>query len=101
VINHNIDLKNVTSKISESQKIVSLAPSEPVSLKTVSTRIFDLVKNVQVIVKSRGSVKLPLGRHGEGTQSLAVLMLFQAFADLTLTKKYKQETVPLLALEEP
>jgi putative ATP-dependent endonuclease of OLD family len=101
VIEHNNILQSVIKQIAETKTIVSLDPSEPVSLETVSTRLFDIVNNIQVSVKSRGSVKLPLERLGEGTQSLAVLMLFQAFANLTLNTKYNDDSIPLLALEEP
>ena len=39
--------------------------------------------------------KIPVERHGEGTQSLAVLMLFSAFLKLSLDRS------PIVALEEP
>ncbi|OQW91332.1 MAG: hypothetical protein BWK79_17130, partial [Beggiatoa sp. IS2] len=41
------------------------------------------------------------GLHGEGTQSLAVIGLFDAFLGAKLTEEYNQNTVPILALEEP
>lgn len=42
-----------------------------------------------------------LYRHGEGTQSLAVLFLFQAFAAANLKEIYLPHSTPILALEEP
>jgi putative ATP-dependent endonuclease of OLD family len=70
-------------------------------LETIPTRIFDMVGNIQVYLRSTFGVKLPLNKHGEGTQSLAVLMLFQAFAAANLTEAYSPESAPILALEEP
>lgn len=60
-----------------------------------------MVGKIQVHLKSSYGAKLPLHRHGEGTQSLAVLMLFQAFATANLAESFAPESMPLLALEEP
>ena len=45
--------------------------------------------------------RLPIGRHGEGTQSLAVICLFDAFLKGRLADSYTEFTNPILALEEP
>lgn len=60
-----------------------------------------MVGKIQVHLKSCYGAKLPLHRHGEGTQSLAVLMLFQAFTAANLAESYAPEATSLLALEEP
>ena len=60
-----------------------------------------MVGKIQVNLKSVYGVKLPLYRHGEGTQNLAVLMLFQAFVAANLSDAYTPESTPILALEEP
>ena len=44
---------------------------------------------------------MPLTRHGSGTQSLAVLFLFEAFFATMLTQQYDVLSRPILALEEP
>jgi putative ATP-dependent endonuclease of OLD family len=72
-----------------------------VALEAIPTRVFDMVGKVQVHLKSSQGAKLPLYRHGEGTQSLAVLMLFQAFVASNLAEAYDPESTPILALEEP
>jgi putative ATP-dependent endonuclease of OLD family len=60
-----------------------------------------MVGKIQVHLKSSYGAKLPLQRHGEGTQSLAVLMLFQAFVAANLAEAYTPQSTPILALEEP
>lgn len=101
VIDANEDLGKVISKIGETRKFVPLAAEDPVVLEAIPTRLFDLTGKVQVHLKSLHGAKLPLHRHGEGTQNLAVLMLFQAFTVLNLAEAYAPESTPLLALEEP
>jgi putative ATP-dependent endonuclease of the OLD family len=101
VIGANAGLTEVTQKIADVARLVPLGAADPVVLEAIPTRVFDMVGKIQVHLKSAYGAKLPLNRHGEGTQSLAVLMLFQAFASANLTEAYKPESTPILALEEP
>lgn len=101
VIGANAGLTEVTKKIADAGRLVPLDATDPVALEAIPTRVFDMVGKIQVHLKSSYGAKLPLHRHGEGTQSLAVLMLFQAFAAANLAEAYAPESTPLLALEEP
>lgn len=101
VIGANVGLSEVTKKIADTGRLVPLDSKNPVALEAIPTRIFDMVGKIQVYLKSTDGAKLPLSRHGEGTQSLAVLMLFQAFVAANLAEAYAPESTPILALEEP
>ncbi|MBP8984782.1 MAG: DUF2813 domain-containing protein [Syntrophobacterales bacterium] len=101
VIGANAGLTEVTKKIADAGRLVPLDDADPVALEAIPTRVFDMVGKIQVHLKSSYGAKLPLHRHGEGTQSLAVLMLFQAFAAANLAEAYTSESTPILALEEP
>lgn len=101
VIGANAGLTEVTKKIADAGRLVPLDSADPVVLEAIPTRVFDMVGKIQVHLKSSYGAKLPLHRHGEGTQSLAVLMLFQAFASANLAEAYYPESTPILALEEP
>lgn len=101
VINANEGLTQVISKIADASRLVPLNTDNPVVLEAIPTRVFDMVGKIQVHLKSANGAKLPLYRHGEGTQSLAVLMLFQAFTAANLAEAYTPQSTPLLALEEP
>ncbi|NJK93204.1 MAG: DUF2813 domain-containing protein [Blastochloris sp.] len=101
VIGANQGLTEVTSRIADAKRLVPLDSDNPVVLEAIPTRVFDMVGKIQVHLKSCYGAKLPLHRHGEGTQSLAVLMLFQAFTVANLAEAYAPESSPLLALEEP
>lgn len=101
VIGANTGLTEVTQRIADAKRHVPLDAMDPVVLEAIPTRVFDMVGKVQVHLKSASGAKLPLHRHGEGTQSLSVLMLFQAFAAVNLAEAYAPESIPILALEEP
>lgn len=101
VIGSNAGLTEVTKRLAEINRLVPLDSVDPVALEAIPTRVFDMVGKIQVQLKSSYGAKLPLHRHGEGTQSLAVLMLFQAFVAANLAEAYEPESTPILALEEP
>ncbi len=101
VLDANAGLTEVTKKLADAGRLVPLDSADPVALEAVPTRVFDMVGKIQVHLKSSQGAKLPLQRHGEGTQSLAVLMLFQAFTAANLAEAYAPESIPILALEEP
>ncbi|MBT9172484.1 MAG: DNA replication and repair protein RecF [Syntrophomonadaceae bacterium] len=101
VLGANAGLTEVTKKIADVGRLVPLDSADPVALESIPTRVFDMAGKIQVHLKSSQGAKLPLQRHGEGTQSLAVLMLFQAFAAVNLAEAYAPESTPILALEEP
>lgn len=101
VIGANNGLTEVTQRIADARRLVPLSSTNPVVLEAIPTRVFDMVGKIQVHLKSTNGVKLPLHRHGEGTQSLSVLMLFQAFVATNLAEAYAPESTPILALEEP
>ena len=101
VIGANEGLTEVVKKIADAGRFVSLPSTEPVVLEAVPTRVFDMVGKIHVHLKSHCDSKIPLNRHGEGTQSLAVLMLFKAFVSVNLKDVYLPESTPLLVLEEP
>ena len=77
------------------QGVVPLAAGDIVSVEAVPGRIFDTLAKAQIYLGAKNGAKIPVKRHGEGTQSLAVLMLFAAFLEAW------PDGAPVIALEEP
>ena len=71
-----------------------------VRVDALPTRAFAALSQAQVSVASRRGARIPLRRQGEGTQSLAVLLLFHAYLASQLTKQAPL-AVPLTLIEEP
>lgn len=82
-------------KLKKLHDVVPLSKGDVVSIDAVPARIFDMLAKTQISLGTATGSKLPVERHGEGTQSLAVLMLFNAF--LAAWGKGS----PIIALEEP
>ena len=94
--------KDVRERLSKVQKLVALGEQDVVSVDAVPARIFDMLNRTQVSIASTTGARLPIGRHGEGTQSLTVLMLFDAFLKSELARRQGlQDSKPIVALEEP
>lgn len=87
---------NVSSRLDDIAKVVPVGGEEnTVSIEAVPGRLFDMLSKAQVNLTAGTGAKVPLGRHGEGTQSLSVLMLFHAFLSTW------SSGTPFIALEEP
>jgi putative ATP-dependent endonuclease of OLD family len=95
-------LEQVRSVLAEVQTLLGLDDKQSTSIHALPLRTWDLLAKSELVIKARGSeVDFPLSRHGQGTQSLAVLFLFQAYIDVLLKPTFKPETEALLCLEEP
>ena len=85
-------------------RATSLLPSgstDTVLIEALPARVFDILSRTQVSLSARTGAKIPIVRHGNGTQSLAVICLFDAFLKSRLAGGYGDSATPLLALEEP
>ena len=95
VVSSHASFEQVQAGLRQVQSVVPMATGEAVSIEAVPSRMFDMLSKAQVQLGTTTGAKIPLGRHGEGTQSLAVLMLFSAFLEA------QAEGAAVLALEEP
>lgn len=77
------------------QDVLPLGDGDVVSIEAVPARASDILSRARVGLGGKTGARIPVSRHGEGTQSLAVLMLFRAFIEA-----WPQHN-PFVALEEP
>lgn len=92
----------VKARLGQSAQLVPLGGADdPVSIDALPSRVFDILARTQVLLSGVSGARLPLAQHGEGTQSLAVICLFDAFLDARLVGEYGEDAVPILTLEEP
>ncbi len=92
---------DVKARLKSTSDLVTLGSEDPVHIQALPGKVFDLLSKTQVMLTSRSGARLPLERHGEGTQSLAVMFLFDAFLRSRLTNDYDADAEPILAMEEP
>ena len=95
IVSSHTSFKQVMERLGKVQDIVPMAGGDAVSIEAIPGRMFDMLAKAQVHLGTPTGAKIPVGRYGEGTQSLAVLMLFSAFLDA------RPNGSPVVALEEP
>ena len=95
IIASHSSFEQVTDQLSKVQSVVPMADGDVVSIEAVPGRMFDMLAKAQVHLGAPTGAKVPVSLHGEGTQSLAVLMLFSAFLECW------PNGTPVVALEEP
>ena len=95
VVTSHTSFDQVRQGLQRVQDVVRLAAGDVVSIEAVPGRMFDMLAKAQIHLGTATGAKIPVGRHGEGTQSLAVLMLFSAFLEA------RPDGSPIVALEEP
>ena len=81
VVSSHDSFERVHDGLRRVQDVVPLAAGDVVSIEAVPGRIYDMLANARINLGTISGAKIPVGRHGEGTQSLAVLMLFAAFLE--------------------
>ncbi|MDE0268968.1 MAG: DUF2813 domain-containing protein [Acidimicrobiaceae bacterium] len=101
VLDANESFSVVEKRLGKTAKMVPLASDDAVGIEAIPSRVFDIMSRTQVLLSSTTGARLPIGRHGEGTQSLAVICLFDAFLRSRLEDAYREHASPILALEEP
>ena len=95
VVSSHDSFERVQEGLRRVQDVVPLTAGDVVSIEAIPGRIYDMLANARINLGTFGGAKIPVERHGEGTQSLAVLMLFAAFLEAW------PEGAPIVALEEP
>ena len=101
VLDAHTSFADVKANLAKTSRYVPLDTADPVAIEALPGKAFDMLTRTQIVLTSTTGAKLPLGKHGEGTQSLSVMCLFDAFLRNRLKEGYEEETEPILALEEP
>lgn len=91
----------VKDRLRQTADLLPLGDADPVSIDAVPSKVFDILSRTQVNLASKTGAQIPIVRHGSGTQSLAVICLFDAFLQSQIAEGYGEHAEPLLALEEP
>jgi len=95
VVSSHVSFDQARQQLKRVQEVVPMGSGDIVSIEAVPGRMFDMLAKAQVHLSGATGAKVPVGLHGEGTQSLSVLMLFSAFLDTW------PKGTPIIALEEP
>ena len=93
-------LAEVRGELEKAKNVVDFGAADAVTVDALPTKLLSLLSRAQVQLASRSGAHIPVAEQGEGTQSLAVLLLFGAF----LRSRFSgldPEASAITALEEP
>ena len=93
-------LREVRDHLNSAKKVITFGKKDPVTVDPLPARASALLSQARVNMASRQGAKVPLDRQGDGAQSLAVLLLFEAFLRRRLGEK-GEAVRPITILEEP
>ena len=93
-------LAEIRSELENAKRVVDFGAAEAVAVEALPTKLFALLSRAQVQLASRSGARIPVAEQGEGTQSLAVLLLFGAFLRSQLSGLDPNASA-ITALEEP
>ncbi|MBM6577859.1 DUF2813 domain-containing protein [Microvirga sp. SRT01] len=101
ILEKHTAFEDVKTHLANATALLPDGSADPVLIEALPARVFDILSRTQVSLSARTGAKIPIVRHGNGTQSLAVICLFDAFLKSRLADGYGAVASPLLALEEP
>ena len=93
-------MAEVRGELESAKRVVDFGVAEAVTVDALPTKLFALLSRAQVLLASRSGARIPVAEQGEGTQSLAVLLLFGAFLRSQLSGLDPNASA-ITALEEP
>jgi putative ATP-dependent endonuclease of OLD family len=101
VLDQHEAFQTVKERLKKTADLLPLGGDDPVRIDAVPSKVFDILSRTQVSLCAKTGARIPITRHGDGTQSLAVMCLFDAFLEAQLEDGYGEHAEPILALEEP
>lgn len=102
VLGSDASLGEIRERLGGLGSVCAQGAASAVDIRVLPLKVWDLIQRAEVIVKGKpDSPWLPLGRHGHGVQSLAIIYLYQAFVERNLAQEFAPHAEPILLLEEP
>ena len=81
-------------------KLVPMVGANPANIETLPSSVHDVLARTRVFLSSDNGARIPVTKHGDGIQNLAIICLFIAFLQNKL-KERSELASPILTLEEP
>lgn len=101
MVDAHASFKSVTDEVQHLHRMVSVGNADAVSVDPRPADFYKAIRSAEVNLLTAASAKIPIHRHGEGTQSLSVLLLFSAYLKTRLKADIDRLADPIIAIEEP
>lgn len=101
IISKDESLRQLVGSMNNIEKVLDFAKESSVAVNALPVKSWDLLSKAQITLKNKEKLVLPLDRYGQGTQSMSVILLYEAYINILLKKIYNKYSQAILTLEEP
>ena len=101
VIEAHQSFGDVVDEVKKLGDLVAVGGTDAVTVDPAPPDVYKALRMAQVSLVTEGNAKVPLRSHGEGTQSLSVLLLFSSYLKTRLQIDVDRLAIPIVAIEEP
>ena len=101
IVDAHSSFKDVTDEVKRISELVSVGKADSVSVDPSPSDVYKSLRYTEVNLLTGSNAKIPIRSHGEGTQSLSVLLLFGAYLKTRLKADFDAFAEPIIAIEEP
>jgi putative ATP-dependent endonuclease of OLD family len=101
LLEDNVTINSLVSRLKDLEDI--RVASGSLYLQAFSKRSWELLDGLDIYLgTTHSNLALPISKHGMGTQSIAILLIFEAYLDILLPKIVENEkATPIIGIEEP
>ncbi len=102
IISKDENLKKLVKELDKIQSVIDFNNNDSISVNAIPIKTWDLLSKAQVVINNKNNnYNIPIDKHGQGTQSVAAILLFKAYVKILLNEMSREETEAILTLEEP
>ena len=101
IVDAHASFKDVTEEVKHISDLVAVGQADAVTVDPAPADVYKALRYTDVNVLTASNAKIPIRSHGEGTQSLSVLLLFSAYLKTRLQADVYRYAEPIIAIEEP
>jgi putative ATP-dependent endonuclease of OLD family len=102
IVDAHGSFKQVTEEVKQISELVAVGKVDSVTVDPSPADVYRTLRyGTDVNLLTASNAKIPIRSHGEGTQSLSVLLLFSAYLKTQLHADVDKQAEPIIAIEEP
>jgi putative ATP-dependent endonuclease of OLD family len=102
IVDAHGSFKQVTEEVKRISDLVAVGKVDAVTVDPAPADVYRTLRyGTDVNLLTASNAKIPIRSHGEGTQSLSVLLLFSAYLKTRLQADVDKQAEPIIAVEEP
>lgn len=101
IVDAHTSFRDVTEEVKRISDLVVVGHTDAVTVDPAPADVYKALRYTDVNLLTASNAKIPIRGHGEGTQSLSVLLLFSAYLKTRLQADIDRHAEPIIAIEEP